>query len=111
MAFAIIAGEKVLYLERWPMIKQLSKRVSNVSAPFAVIGGLILVVAIAGAALLLTRGGPKANADAIEPYAARIDRVDGSVGIARVEGDKSLDWTEATINTPVTVGDRLYARD
>jgi hypothetical protein len=62
---------------------------------------------------LLTQGRSEANASAaIQPYAARLDRVDGSVGIARVEGgDRQPDWTEATVNTPVTIGDRVYVRD
>src|SRR2546430_2504417 len=41
-----------------------------------------------------------------------LDRVEGNVGIARAEDqNKQLDWAEATINTPVTVGDRIYARE
>lgn len=89
------------------------KRLSSLSPQAAIAGALIIVVLVAGAALLLTRGGSEANANpALQPYAARLDRVDGSVGIARVvDGEQQLDWSEATVNMPVTVGDRVYARD
>jgi FecR protein len=47
------------------------------------------------------------------PNAARIERVDGEVGL-----DRSLDnngaptqWLAATPNLPITVGDRIYVRD
>lgn len=92
------------------MIKQIVKRFSSLSPPVAIIGALAIVIAGAGAALLVTRDHSEANTDAIQPYAARLDRVDGSVGLARAE-DKQPDWAEATVNTPVTVGDRIYARD
>jgi len=96
------------------MFKQSIKRISSVSPRVAIAGALIIiVVVVSGVALLLTRGGSEAEANAaMQPHAARLDRVDGSVGIARAEdGDKQLDWAEATVNTPVTVGDRIYARD
>lgn len=94
-----------------------NKRLSSISPKIAILGALIVVVAVSGVALLFTRGGSEANGDpAMQPRAARLERVDGSVGIARAEDrtedqDKQLDWAEATINTPVTVGDRIYARD
>jgi hypothetical protein len=48
----------------------------------------------------------------MQPRAARLERVDGNVGIARAEGqERQLDWAEATVNTPVSVGDRIYARE
>ncbi|HSE38678.1 MAG TPA: DUF6600 domain-containing protein, partial [Blastocatellia bacterium] len=89
------------------------KRLSTLSPQAAIAGALIIVVLVAGVALLLTRGGSEAHANpALHPFAARLDRVDGSVGIARiVDGDQELDWAEATVNTPVTIGDRLYTRD
>lgn len=94
------------------MLNNSSKRFSNFPRRFIVIGALAAVVVISGLALLLTRSGSKAEASDIQPYAARVDRVDGSVGIARVQDqDKEEDWAEATLNTPVTVGDRIYARD
>ena len=96
-------------------IQRLTKRLSSLSPQAAIAGALILVVVISGLALLLTRGGSEAKANpALQPYAARLDRVDGSVGIARARGevaDDQLQWSEAAINTPVTVGDRIYARD
>ena len=95
------------------MFKQSIKRVSSISPRVAIVGALIAVVVVSGIALLLTRGGSEAKAaSGPQPRAARIERVDGSVGITRSESeDKQLDWAEATINAPVTVGDRIYARD
>lgn len=95
------------------MFKQSIKRLSGVSPRLAIAGALIIVVIISGVVLLLTRGGSEANANpAMQPHAARLDRLDGSVGIARAQdNDKELDWAEASVNTPVTVGDRIYARD
>src|SRR5919198_5828185 len=45
--------------------------------------------------------------------AARIERVDGQVGVGRnaAGGTDAQQWLEATTNTPVSVGDRIYARD
>src|SRR5438309_5891173 len=95
------------------MFKRLITRAASVSTRATVIGALLILVAVSAVAWLLTQGKSEANAStAIQPYAARLDRVDGSVGIARVEeGDRQPDWTEATVNTPVTIGDRIYVRD
>ena len=91
----------------------INKRLSSISPRIAVLGAFIAIVGICAAALLLSRGGFEAKADpAMQPRAARLERVDGSVGIARAEDqDQQLDWAEATVNTPITVGDRIYARD
>src|SRR2546423_10223782 len=44
--------------------------------------------------------------------AARIERVDGEVGINRgVKDGAGAQWIQATTNTPVSAGDRIYARD
>jgi hypothetical protein len=43
--------------------------------------------------------------------AARIDRVDGSVGSRESSMKTPSEWDDATINTPVSVGDRIYTRD
>ena len=90
-----------------------NKRLSSISPKITILGAFIAIVAISAAALLLTRGGSEAKGDPLmQPRAARLERVDGSVGIARaVDQGKQLDWAEASINTPITVGDRIYARD
>ena len=94
------------------MLKQFTNKLAGISPRAAIVGAFILVVALSGVALLLTRGGPEAKADVVQPNAARLDRLDGSVGIARVvDTNQEPDWTEATVNAPITVGDRIYARD
>ena len=94
------------------MLKKFTAKLARISSRTAIVGALILVLVIAGVALLLTRGGSNAKANSIQPMAARLDKLDGSVGIARVvNGDQEPDWREATLNTPITVGDRIFARD
>src|ERR1700675_4257905 len=96
------------------MFAELRRKLSSVSPRVAIVVGLLIAfVAGSGVALLLMRGADKVDAnDAVQPMAARIDRVDGSVGIARViDENTEPDWGEATINAPVSVGDRIYARD
>jgi len=95
------------------MFAELKKKLSSVSPQAAIVGLLIAFVAGSGLAWLLLRGGETVDADvSAQPMAARIDRVDGDVGIARVTDENTEpDWDEATINTPVSVGDRIYARE
>lgn len=47
------------------------------------------------------------------PTAARIERVNGQVGLKRASNNNGTEaqWTEVTANTPVSVGDRIYAHD
>ena len=94
-------------------IQRFTKRLSSLSPRAALAGALIVIVGVSGLAVLLTRGSSEANANpALQPRAARLDKVDGSVGLSRTDaGDNQEDWTEATVNTPVTVGDRIYTRD
>ena len=74
------------------------------AAVFALIGW--------GAAALWLRNEPKAEALTV-PRAARVERVDGEVGLYRGLAAEQTDaqWEELTPNTPVTAGDRIYARD
>src|SRR5262245_66088968 len=93
------------------MLRGINRRLSKIP-PLAIIGiALVAIAAATVAAVLLTRHSSNVDADTLQPAAARIDRVDGSVGIAPAEDNKEPDWSEATVNTPVTVGDRIYARD
>lgn len=64
------------------------------------------------AAMLWVRHQQSAEAQVL-PRAARIERVDGELGLNRSidNSGASEHWVEATANTPVSVGDRLYARD
>src|SRR5947207_7795075 len=93
------------------MFGGIINRFSNLSTRGAIGVALAAIVAASGIAYLITRS-PSAEADtSVQPIAARIDQVDGSVGIARISADnEQTDWTEATVNTPVSMGDRIYAR-
>ncbi|MET0623238.1 MAG: DUF6600 domain-containing protein [Pyrinomonadaceae bacterium] len=72
---------------------------------FAALGGV--------AAALWMRHEPKTQALAM-PRAARVERVDGEVGLSRdLDADAGADdveWIELMPNTPLTEGDRVYAR-
>ncbi len=76
---------------------------------------VFLVCAALGgvAAALWMRHEPKAEALSV-PRAARVERVDGEVGLSRdlnADASDEAHWIELTPNTPLTTGDRLYARD
>ncbi|HKO99110.1 MAG TPA: DUF6600 domain-containing protein [Pyrinomonadaceae bacterium] len=46
------------------------------------------------------------------PYAARIQRVDGEVALTdAVANAEGAQWIPATLNQPLSVGDRIYTRD
>src|SRR5215210_6463764 len=76
---------------------------------------VFLVCAVLGgvAAALWMRHEPKAEALAL-PRAARVERVDGEVGLSRdlnANMDEESNWVELSPNTPLTTGDRVYVRD
>lgn len=95
------------------MFKELSKQFSKIPAPVALIAVIIAIIGAAGAALLLSRSEPKASA-LVTPRAARVERVEGNVGLAHSlepDGEDQAEWIEAAVNAPLTVGDRVYTRD
>lgn len=76
---------------------------------------VFLVCAALGgvAAALWMKHEPKAEALSTS-RAARVERVDGEVGLSRhfaADADDEANWVELMPNTPLTAGDRLYARD
>ena len=74
-----------------------------------VILGVALVAGIAAA--LWFRYERTAKASGL-PNAARIERVDGQVGVNRsLDSETNSQWIEAKVNTPVSVGDRIYTKD
>jgi FecR protein len=93
------------------MFRRVVNRFSNLSTRAAIVVAFAAIIAASGVAYLLTRGSNAEADTSVQPIAARIDQVDGSVGIARTSAETDqLDWTEATVNTPVSIGDRIYAR-
>src|SRR2546427_4638882 len=80
--------------------------------PHLAIIGLLFLVLGAGAAALWVRHEQTVEASAL-PNAARIDRVNGEVGLNRgLDNDASnTQWVKADQNTPVSVGDRIYTKD
>lgn len=95
------------------MNKKTNGKLSKVPQNVVIIAALVAIVGISGLALWLTRSEPKADA-AIMPRAARIERVEGEVGIARTfdqEQEAELEWADAVMNAPLTTGDRVYAQE
>src|SRR6267143_3542466 len=78
--------------------------------PHAVLIVLAFAAIAAIAAALWIRYERSAEAKAL-PNAARIERVNGQVGVNQSLDTSSPQWVEATANTPITVGDRIYTRD
>src|SRR5882672_3914822 len=70
--------------------------------------GFAVVAAIAGA--LWTKYERTADAKAL-PNAARIERVEGQVGLSQSLDNSNSQWIEARANNPITVGDRIYTRE
>ncbi|HKG14602.1 MAG TPA: FecR domain-containing protein, partial [Pyrinomonadaceae bacterium] len=86
-------------------MKQLrGSHLALVALAFALLGG--------GAAALWMRHQRKDEAKALVS-AARVERIDGEVGVGRSAAGEEDEgrWLEATQNMPVSVGDRIYARD
>jgi hypothetical protein len=71
----------------------------------------ILCAVISGAAAALWVRHQRAAETQIPLAAARMQRVDGEVALKRSVDNDDTQWIEATPNTPVSAGDRIYARD
>src|SRR5438876_7332176 len=70
----------------------------------------VAIVAAIGAALLL-KYQPSAQAGSL-PNAARIERVEGQVGINQgTDNSANGQWIAATTNMPVGVGNRIYTKE
>jgi len=96
------------------MLRNESGKISTSAALVVFIIGVVL---IAGAAvLLIVRPGMKDSGSTVQadviPFAARVDKLDGDIGIARPtdakQGESYQGWTKATVNAPVSLGDRIY---
>src|SRR5260370_10985858 len=79
--------------------------------PHGVLVILGCAVIAGAAALLFTRYQRSAEAKSL-PSAARIERVDGQVGVNRsLDNSSNAQWIAASPNTPISVGDRLVTRN
>lgn len=71
--------------------------------------GVAMVAGIAAA--LWVKYERSAQASSL-PNAARIERVDGQVGVNRsLDSETSSQWVQARTNTPVSIGDRIYTKE
>jgi hypothetical protein len=80
--------------------------------PHLALVALVCALVGGGAAALWVRHQQQNEAQAL-PDAARVERVDGQVGVSHdaAGAADNQQWLQATTNTPVAVGDRIYARD
>ena len=84
--------------------------------PHMTLVALVCALLGGGAAALWVRH-QRTNEVKTLPSAARVERVDGDVGVshnaagANGGAADNQQWLQATTNTPVSVGDRIYARD
>ncbi|MDX6405674.1 MAG: hypothetical protein QOH70_3129 [Blastocatellia bacterium] len=76
--------------------------------------GILIILAFAAVAAITAALWMKyersAEAKAL-PNAARIERVEGQVGVSQSLDTSNSQWVEAKANSPITVGDRIYTRD
>ncbi|HWP43011.1 MAG TPA: FecR domain-containing protein, partial [Blastocatellia bacterium] len=92
------------------MKKRANNRVSGVSPPIAVLVIIGLIMGGSAMALLVSKREPATDAT-LNPQVARIERVEGEVGVVSADEGDDQQWTEATINAPVTAGDTIEARE
>jgi hypothetical protein len=91
----------------------------KISTPVALITFIIGIAAIVVAAVFFVfkpglKSGNTVEANSAIPFAARVDRLDGDIGIARQTGNQDQPyqgWTKATVNAPVSLGDRIHVSD
>jgi len=98
------------------MHNNLVDKVRRVRSSFAVV--LLFIAAVCLASAGCSGAADKASASDVMPLAARVDRLDGEVGIDRQtdpqdsnQDQPKSDWAKATVNTPVSVGSRVYVKD
>jgi hypothetical protein len=95
------------------MTKKFTQYFQNTPKYIPVLGAFLAGIIVASIIYFVSRSSPKAD-DTLALRAARIERVDGNVGIARPETKEDAtesDWEEASRNAPLTTGDRIYARE
>jgi hypothetical protein len=88
--------------------------------PAALIAVLLGAVIAAGAAFVVSCSHSNSDqnkiaADEGPPLAARVDQLDGTAGVAAATTNdqaqpQTTSWTQASVNSPVSVGSRIYAR-
>jgi hypothetical protein len=73
----------------------------------------VLVAALAGLGVALYLRNERTASAEVLPNAARIQRVDGEVGLNNSlrDDEESAKWITADANHPISVGDRIYTRD
>jgi len=98
-------------------------RLSQINRPAGLVMLLLGVVLISGAAFIISCSHSNQDQNVVAasdgpPLAARVDQLDGTAGIASLPAGQDQNssqagtgWTQATVNAPVSVGSRIYARE
>jgi hypothetical protein len=99
--------------------RHLASKVRRVPSSLGLVVVLIAAISLAAVGCSGNKSpADQAAATDVLPLAARVDRLDGEVGIdrpndAQVNGQDqtNTDWGKAAVNTPVSVGSRVYVKD
>jgi len=99
------------------MNNKFTQYFKNTPKYIPVLGAFLAGIVIASIVYFASRTSPKAD-DELTLRAARVERIDGDVGIARPDTKEDAnadtadsDWEQASRNAPLSTGDRIYARD
>jgi hypothetical protein len=95
------------------MTNKFTQYFKNTPKYIPVVGAFLAGIAVAGIIYFVSRSSPKAD-DHLALRAARVERIDGSVGIGHPQAQATAaepEWEEAGRNAPLTTGDRIYARE
>jgi hypothetical protein len=98
--------------EGFIMLNKIKKHFQRMPKGATLAIAFIASIVLASALFSIFRSSSKAN-DNLMPRAARVERVDGSVGLAHsqaLEDQANLDWEEVNKNATLATGDRIYAR-
>ena len=97
-------------------VTSLVRRIES-SVAFVVVFAAAVCIVSAGCSGLKGEGHNSAAADVV-PLAARVDQLDGEVGLGRYNDTQNTtadrfetDWAKASVNTPVSPGSRVYVKD
>src|SRR6188508_1851723 len=112
-------GRNVMRGYLFAKVKRVTSSVRRIesSVAFVVVLTAALCIVSTGCSRLKDEGDNPAATDLV-PVAARVDQLDGEVGLARYNDTQNTtadqfetNWAKASVNTPVSPGSRVYVKD
>jgi hypothetical protein len=111
LLYCLLHSKKTV--RRSNLMTKVKQYFHNMPRHIAIIGAFLAGIIVAGVIFWVSRSNPQADAS-LTPRAARIERVEGSVGLSHAQaqpqaqtGVAESEWEEATRNAPLTTGDRV----